>query len=109
MHTLAGLRRFVAGHGEHQTTIATLAVNELAANSIEHSGGTGTLTVWTNPEHLVCQLTDAGQLTDPLTGRIPVPPDALGGRGLLLVNQLCDLVRVHTSAAGTTIRIHLCR
>jgi anti-sigma regulatory factor (Ser/Thr protein kinase) len=115
MHALAALRQFVAGHAaraglsEQQTRAATLAVNELAANSIEHAGGTGTLAVWTSPQHLVCQLTDAGQLTDPLTGRIPVPPDALGGRGLLLVNQLCDLVRVHTSAAGTTIRIHLSR
>lgn len=32
-----------------------------------------------------------------------------GGRGLLLVNQLCDLVRVHTTPAGTNTRIHLHR
>lgn len=115
VHTLAALRQFVADHaaraglGEQQTTAVTLAVNELASNSIEHADGTGTLAVWTSPQHLVCQLTDAGQLTDPLTGRIPVPPDAVSGRGLLLVNQLCDLVRLHTSEAGTSIRIHLCR
>ena len=29
-----------------------------------------------------------------------------GGLGLWMVNQLCDLVEIRTSAAGTTIRVH---
>jgi hypothetical protein len=48
---------------------------------------------------------DAGQLTDPLVGRRPVQADILGGRGVLLVNHLADLVRMYTGDDGTTIRV----
>ena len=114
--SLAEVRRFVdqqagsAGLDEDDVARLTVAVNELASNSVEHGGGTGELAVWVQDDHLACQLHDGGYLTDPLAGRIPVPPDGPdGGRGLLLVHQLCDLVRVHTTPAGTTIRIHLRR
>jgi hypothetical protein len=33
--------------------------------------------------------------------------DSEHGRGLLLVNYLCDLVRVHTDLSSTTIRLHM--
>lgn len=114
LHTLADVRRFVAdqaaraGLAPLQVSDAVLALNELASNSIEHGGGTGTLSVWMEADHVVCQLRDAGQVTDPLAGRLPVPPEGpTGGRGLLLVNQLCDLVRIHSTASGTTVRVHL--
>ncbi|WP_372452054.1 ATP-binding protein [Catellatospora tritici] len=62
---------------------------------------------WVHRDHLVCRLTDRGHLSDPLTGRVPVSAHAPdGGRGRLLVNQLCDLVRVHTTPVGTSTRIH---
>jgi anti-sigma regulatory factor (Ser/Thr protein kinase) len=116
LFALPAVRRFVteqgarAGLPPERVADLTLAVHELAANAVAHGGGTGELAVWTHDDHLICQLSDAGRLTDPLVGRIPVLPDtATSGRGLLLVNELCDLVRVHTSPAGTTIRIHLRR
>ena len=116
LYSLPALRRFVAEHatlaGLPPQRIAelALAVNELAANAVEHGGGTGEIAVWTEADHLVCQLSDSGYLSQPLAGRIPVPADApSGGRGLLLVNQLCDLVRVHTTTEGTTTRIHMDR
>jgi hypothetical protein len=31
----------------------------------------------------------------------------LGGNGLWLVNQVCDLVQARTGQAGTTIRLHM--
>ena len=31
----------------------------------------------------------------------------LGGKGLWLVNQLCDLVQARTSHAGTVARLHM--
>jgi anti-sigma regulatory factor (Ser/Thr protein kinase) len=115
-YTLSGARRFVAEHatraGLPPERVADLAVavSELATNAIEHGGGTGELALWIETDQLVCQLTDSGHLSEPLAGRIPVPADApTGGRGLLLVNQLCDLVRVHTTPTGTTTRIHLHR
>jgi anti-sigma regulatory factor (Ser/Thr protein kinase) len=114
---LWGIRRFVtaqaaaAGLSPDRAADLTLAVSELAANTVEHtSGGDGTLAVWTDGEQLICQFTDTGHITDPLAGRIPVPPQqATGGRGLVLVNLLCDLVRVHTRPGATTIRIHMHR
>ena len=112
--TLPAARRFVTAHalsagveGQRVADLA-LAVNELAANAVEHGGGTGDLTIWSDREHLICQVTDGGHVSDPLAGRIPVPPDGRGGgRGLLLVNQLCDLVRLHTTPHGTTVRVYL--
>ncbi|WP_144127001.1 sensor histidine kinase [Catellatospora sichuanensis] len=116
LYTLAAVRRFVAGHAHRagltteRITDLTIAVSELATNAIKYGGGTGELALWVHGDHLICQLTDSGHLSDPLTGRIPVPAHAPnGGRGLLLVNQLCDLVRVHTTAVGTSTRIHLHR
>lgn len=83
-----------------------LAVNELAANSIVHGGGGGTLRVWSRPGHVVCEVTDLGHIHDPLAGRRPVGPEVHGGRGLLLVNQVSDLVRISRTADGTRVQIH---
>jgi anti-sigma regulatory factor (Ser/Thr protein kinase) len=83
-----------------------VAVDELAANSILHGGGAGRAAFWATGAGVVCQVSDTGHIADPLAGRIPVPPETLdGGRGLVLVNALCDLVRVHTTPAGTTVRV----
>jgi anti-sigma regulatory factor (Ser/Thr protein kinase) len=114
--TLAPVRRFVAararaaGLSEDRIIDLTIAVSELAANTDEHTAGDGTLAMWVEGGQVVCQVTDTGHLTDPLAGRLPVPPDRpTGGRGLVLVNQLCDLVRIHTRPGATTIRVHLGR
>ena len=113
--TLRAARHFVieqaswAGLTADRIQELALAVNELATNSVRHGGGTGELAVWVQDGHLICQLSDRGSLNNPLAGRIPAPREAPGGRGLLMVNQLCDLVRIHTTAGGTTIRIHLSR
>jgi anti-sigma regulatory factor (Ser/Thr protein kinase) len=112
---LSAVRRFVAaragdtGLSAAEVADLTIAVNELAANTVEHGGG-GDLAVWVDRAHLVCQLRDRGHIADPMAGRLPVRPDYPdGGRGLLLVHQLCDLVRIHTTPAGTTVRIHVRR
>lgn len=113
---LGAVRRFAAEHGRRagfapaRVEDLTLAVNELVTNTVRYGGGSGRLAVWTDEDRLVCQLTDRGHLSDPLAGRLPVAPDApTGGRGLLLVHRLCDFVRIHTTPAGTTIRLHLHR
>jgi anti-sigma regulatory factor (Ser/Thr protein kinase) len=89
-----------------RTEDLVLAVDELAANSIVHGGGTGTVAIWTEPGSVVCQVNDAGHLTNPLAGRIRPPSNQPGGRGLLLVNHLADLVRIHTTPSGTAIRAY---
>ncbi|MFV0131358.1 anti-sigma factor RsbA family regulatory protein [Streptomyces sp. HMX112] len=81
-----------------------LVVAELTTNSVVHGGGTGTVRVWAEAGQVVCEVQDGGLLSDPLAGRRPAAPGQIGGRGLLLVNYLSDLVRVHTDRRGTTVR-----
>lgn len=83
-----------------------LAVNEMAANSLAHGGGAGDLRIWSQDAYLICEVHDTGFISDPLVGRHPVTPDMPDGRGVLVVNQLSDLVRMHTRPGGTTIRAH---
>jgi anti-sigma regulatory factor (Ser/Thr protein kinase) len=98
----AGRAGLVAG----RVLDAELAVNELAANSLAHGGGAGILRVWSQDGYLICEVRDGGFIADPLVGRRPVTGDVAGGRGVLLVNRLCDLVRSHSRPGGTTIRAH---
>lgn len=82
-----------------------LAVHELATNSIIHAGGRGELRIWGTTDAFVVEVTDAGHLADPLTGRLPPDLARVGGRGVWLAHRLCDLVQVRSSERGTTIRI----
>lgn len=84
----------------------TLAVSEVASNSVLHGGGRGTLRLWRQAASLVCEMTDSGVITDPMVGQTRPPEDQLGGRGLWFVNQLCDLVQIR-SALGRGTRIRL--
>jgi len=109
---LAPVRKLVEGHalraglGPPQAMDLVLAVSELAANTLSHTDSGGTLAVWQDEREMLCQADDSGWITDPLAGRVTRPPDSRG-HGLLVVNQLCDLVELRTSRSGTTIRIHL--
>lgn len=93
-----------AGLAEERVQDLELIATELVTNSIVHTPGPGRIAVWQEDGHVVCEVADPGQLADPLAGRRPADPDEPGGRGLLLVNDLADLVRVHTGTAGTRIR-----
>ncbi|SFB26742.1 Anti-sigma regulatory factor (Ser/Thr protein kinase) [Amycolatopsis marina] len=84
-----------------------LIVAELSANSVVHGGGTGALWIWREDDHVVCEVNDNGHLADPLAGRVPARPDQLGGRGLLMVNQIADLVRVYSEPGSTMVRAYL--
>jgi anti-sigma regulatory factor (Ser/Thr protein kinase) len=96
----------VAGLPADRVADVELVVTELVTNSIEHGGGTGAVRIWTGDGHLVCEVSDQGTLADPLVGRRPAQIEQTRGRGLLLVNHLADLVRLHTNSAGTVLRAH---
>jgi len=111
--TLSDARHFVAEHGVRcglspaRVGDLTLAASELCANSVLHGRGQGTLHVWNEADYVVCEVGDRGRITDPLAGRRPAAVGQVGGRGLLLVNQIADLVRTHHGVDGTTIRAYL--
>jgi len=86
-----------------------LAVNEVATNSVRYGGGTCRLCLWDAEDAAVCQVSDAGVITDPLVGRLAPPTDASAGRGLWLANHLCDLVQIRSSQAGTVVRLYVDR
>lgn len=110
---LAALRRFVrdralqTGMPPHRVDDLTLAADELAANSVRYGGGSGTLRLWTDGDRLVCEVRDAGRISDPLAGRRIPGPDPQESRGLWLVNHLCDLVQIRSRANGSIVRIHM--
>lgn len=86
----------------------TVAVNEIATNSQLHGGGRGILRLWTQDGSVVCEVSDAGRISgSPLLGRTFPRLEERSGRGLWLVNQLCDLVQIRSGPSGTVIRLHL--
>jgi anti-sigma regulatory factor (Ser/Thr protein kinase) len=115
VHLLHRTRRFVVDHALRaglsldRARDVELIATELVTNSLVHTPGRrGELRLWRDGAHLVCEVRDNGHLADPLAGRLPRPLKLAGGRGLLMVNHLADLVRIHTTPDGTTIQA-LCR
>jgi anti-sigma regulatory factor (Ser/Thr protein kinase) len=96
-----------AGIGSERANGLSLAVVEVAANSVRHGGGTGRLRVWREPDGVVCEVRDAGRIDDPLVGRVVPSPRPEGGRGLWLANHLCDLVQIRSFADGAAVRLHM--
>ena len=85
-----------------------LAVTETATNAIVHGAGDCRLHVWQDgDEKLVFEITDRGCLDDPLAGSLLPEPAEAGGRGLWIVNQLCDLVQMRPDLDGTVVRLHV--
>ena len=96
-----------AGLAEARAIDLTLAVSEVAANTIKHAKSPGSLKIWYDAKEIVCQIHDEGVITDPLAGHRQPSLEALGGHGLWIVNQVCDQVDMQSDETGTTIRLHM--
>ena len=96
-----------AGLTETRAIDLTLAVSEVAANTVKHAKSPGSLKIWHDAREIVCQIHDEGVITDPLAGRRQPSLYALGGHGLWIVNQVCDQVEMQSDETGTTIRLHM--
>jgi anti-sigma regulatory factor (Ser/Thr protein kinase) len=110
---LGRLRHWVAGIAAEALMPAArvadlvLAVNELASNSVYHGCGVGKLRVWRDSETVICEVRGRGRITEPRVGRIRPTPQQWTGRGLWLVNQLCDLTQIRSNAEGSVVRVHM--
>jgi anti-sigma regulatory factor (Ser/Thr protein kinase) len=80
-----------------------LAVNDVATNSIRHGAGQGRLRTWRTPESLICEISDAGFLDQPLAGMCLPATTGDGGAGMWLVHQMSDLVQVPSEHAGVRL------
>jgi anti-sigma regulatory factor (Ser/Thr protein kinase) len=97
-----------AGLPDRRVGDLVIAVAELAANTMVHTSGAGTLGIWATANEVIGQVHDSGRIEDPLTGLLrPAPADLGGGRGLWVAHQLCDLVEIRTGRDGTQIRLHM--
>jgi anti-sigma regulatory factor (Ser/Thr protein kinase) len=110
---LAAVRGTISGWARANALAAeridelVLAVDELASNSIRHGGGDGKLRWWREEETLLCEVRDAGWIQAPLVGRVRPNIDSSSGRGVWLVNQLCDLVQIRSAPAGSVVRVQM--
>ena len=111
--SLAALRQYVAlraaGAGVDPARIddLLLAVNEVATNSLRHGAGAGYLRIWEEPDALVCEVQDEGVFDQPLAGRLRPTHEQIGGYGMWVANQVCDLVQVRSLPGGTAVRLHM--
>jgi anti-sigma regulatory factor (Ser/Thr protein kinase) len=113
--TLQAVRVFAAMRGadadlsRKRCEDLVLAVNELASNSVRHGGGRGVLSTWMDDDTFVAEVRDSGQIDRPLAGREHPPSGQVGGHGLWLVNQLCDLMQMRSFPTGSVVRVHMHR
>jgi anti-sigma regulatory factor (Ser/Thr protein kinase) len=107
------VRAFVSAHADaaglphKRRDELVVAANEVATNSLIHGGGRGGLRLWHESDAVVCEVRDQGRIDDPLVGRRRPGAAPIGGYGLWLANQLCELVQVRTFPAGSVVRLHM--
>ena len=110
---LAALRRALhaapqlAGLDPERRGDYVFAINEVATNALYHGDGAADARMWRDGDRIVTEVTSASQVPGPLAGRRRPAVDAPGGRGLYLVNQLCDLVELRNAPRGCSVRMHI--
>ncbi|CAL9449356.1 hypothetical protein SUDANB121_02425 [Nocardiopsis dassonvillei] len=83
------------------------AVNELAANVLEHGAGKGGVRVWRSWDRWVCDVSDErGGPVDPLTGYRPSDGLRPRGYGLWITRQICDYLEITGGDRGASVRLH---
>lgn len=97
----------MSGLSEERADEFVYAVNEVISNSFRHGDGKADVALWAEGNALVCEVHDGGHIVDPLTGRIPPSLTRSSGRGLWMVNHLCDLVQVRSPQSGTSVRMFI--
>jgi anti-sigma regulatory factor (Ser/Thr protein kinase) len=83
------------------------AVNEAVANAVRHGDGIATTRVWRDGDEIISEVNATSRFDDPYAGRRRPSADAPDGRGLWMINQLCDLVELRSDADGLHLRLHV--
>ena len=106
---LAGVRAFVRaragdlGLTERRADLLTLAVSELATNTLQHTAGGGRVRLRAEPGRLLCDVIDQGPMRR--VSRAMPPAQEVRGRGLAIVERICDEVGIEAEDSGTRVRL----
>ena len=104
LYTYIKLELYVAGLPIEAAGDLAAATQHLALNSLQRGAAEVTVQMWSQPHALICEVVDDTVIDDVLLGqRVPVDDEHAG---LWRANQLCNLVQMRSSAAGTTVRVH---
>ncbi|MFC4590171.1 ATP-binding protein [Sphaerisporangium corydalis] len=83
-----------------------LAVNEAAANVLDHAHGEGDVEAWHDDRYVTIEVSDRLGLLVPAHADAGNPGvGTLRGRGLWLMRQLCDEVRITRGPQGSAVRL----
>ena len=107
MRTFLKLEGHVAGLALQQATDLATATHGLAADSLERGAAGGVIRMWRQPRSVVYEVIDDTYVDDPLAGRRTPLVDSADA--LWTANQLCDLVQLRSTRAGTIVRAHAYR
>ncbi|MFI5910395.1 ATP-binding protein [Dactylosporangium sp. NPDC051541] len=108
---LAAVRAFVTaralalGLSRDRADMLTLAVNELATNTLQYTQDGGEVQLWSESGQLYCDVLDQGPV---LTfGGVMPAADAVRGRGLPIVELVCDHVAAFAVPRGSIVRLQV--
>jgi len=106
---LAVVREFVRAEAERiglsrvRADLLAVAVSELATNTLQHTDGGGVVRIWAEPGRVRCEVVDGGE--PPGFGRAMPAADQPRGRGLAIVERICDEVAIRPDGDGTAVRL----
>jgi serine/threonine-protein kinase RsbW len=98
-------RALALGLAAERAELLLVAVSELATNTLQHTTGRGRVQVWAEAGQLICDVVDGGATR--AFGRGMPPADAARGRGLAIVEQVCDEVSVIVGPDATAVQLRL--
>ncbi|WP_079052038.1 ATP-binding protein [Streptomyces regalis] len=96
---------------ENRTRDMVTAVHEVVVNAVRFGGGNGVLHLWSEPDHVICEVTDAGSRAraPAFPGHLPPEPRAPRAHGMWVVRQLSDLVTEQFGPEGSAVRMYFRR
>jgi hypothetical protein len=98
----AKLELWITGLSAERAAQLAAATELLARGSLHRGAADVSIRIWSDPDAVVCEVSDDAPVSDPLHGRsLPVDEH----EGLWRANQACDLVQLRSAEGRTTVRI----
>jgi MEDS: MEthanogen/methylotroph, DcmR Sensory domain len=99
------LEAYGAGLWSDKVTDLAATSRRLASCSLRRGATDGIIRIWDLPYALICEVSDGTIIDDLLAGRRALLTNDRDG--LSSANRKCDLVQLRSTAAGTTVRLHM--